>query len=91
MTSIEMISPGDHVMLNSQHYLIEEVAKEGNAFSAYCVCKGQVEWQEAITWDPASGKVPSIIYCSKHPEAINCEASLKQAEKENEENKMGEK
>ena len=83
MTSIEMISPGDHVMLDSQHYLIEEVAKEGNAFSAYCVCKGQVEWQEAITWDPASGKVPSIIYCSKHPEAINCEASLKQAEKEN--------
>ena len=78
-----MIKPGDHVMLDSQHYLIEEVEKEGNAFSAYCVCKGQVEWQEAITWDPASGNIPFIIYCSKHPEATDSEGSLKQAEKEN--------
>jgi hypothetical protein len=82
VTSIEMIKPGDHVMLDSQHYLVEDTAKEGNAFSAYSVCKGQVEWQKAITWDPL-GKMPFIIHCSKHPEATKCEDSLKLAVNEN--------
>ena len=77
-----MIKPGDHVMLHSQHYLVEDVAKEGSAFTAYFVCKGQVEWKEAIPWDPTGRVLPFIIHCSKHPEATNCEASLKLAEKE---------
>ena len=77
-----MIKPGDHLMLDSQHYLVEEIAKEGNAFSAYFVSKGEVEWKEAITWE-SSGKLPLIIHCAKHPDATDHESSLKQAKKEN--------
>ena len=80
MASIKILKTGDHVMIDSQHFLIDKVIEENNTFSAYFVSEGQVEWQE-LTWDP-SGKMPFLIHCSMHPNATDHQASVVQAAEE---------
>ena len=75
VTSTKMLKRGDHVVLDSHHYLVDSV-EEGNAFSAYFVNKEkQVDWKEAITWK-SSG---FTIQCSEHQGDTD---SLKQAAEE---------
>jgi hypothetical protein len=80
MTSLEVLKQGDHVILDSQHYLIDRVAEESNTFSAYFVSEGRVDWQE-LTLDP-SGKMPFLIHCSMHPNATDRQASVNLAANE---------
>ena len=61
-TVTKMVKRGDHVVLDSQHYLVDSV-EEGNSFSAYFINKEkQVDRKEAITWK-SSG---FTIQCSEH-------------------------
>ena len=63
--SAKEIHPGDHVMLDSQHYLVKS-AKSDNVFYAYSLNKDKrVNLCNEIKWDPSA----FIICCSEHPDA----------------------
>ena len=75
--SAKEIHPGDHVMLDSQHYLVKS-AKSDNVFSAYSLNKDKrVDLCNEIEWDP-SVQTAFIIFCSEHPDATDYTTSLKQ-------------
>ena len=84
VSSYKQVHPGDHVMFDSQHYLVESVTSD-NTFSGYSLNRDnyRVDWHEEIKWNPSvQASTLFIICCSKHPDATDYTTSLKQAAEE---------
>ena len=77
VTSVKKLSKGDHVILNSQHYLVDSVELESKTFSAYTVNRDnkQVDWYEELS----KNRTLHVITCSEHLEPSDSAAVLQRA------------
>lgn len=63
LKSTKKLCKGSHMIVDSQHYLVESVTGD-NTFSAYFLNEeNQVDWSENIPLNPSA----YVIYCSAHP------------------------
>lgn len=55
VTSLSDVNPGDHLIIGSQHYLVDSTHVEANTFAAYTTHGGRVTREEEKTWNQNGG------------------------------------
>ena len=78
--STNELNRGDHVMLDSQHYLVDRIVDKNSTFSAYTVNMqtNRVCWHEDLPWNHTL----HVITCSEHPDSIESTDAYERAGEE---------